>query len=109
MVEMINYGRTWIIAELNPVRRPYLMLIDGNIALCYSPSLDLRVVVPQNGYKRKQKWTVPEIILEKTARKIKAEDGKFWLRLTSGKMTYEDIERLILGATYGLVDLNLEE
>ena len=48
-------------------------------------------------------------MLEKSARKIKAHDAAFWERLITGQMNYQDVERLILDATYGIVKLTLDE
>ncbi len=109
LVEKMNYGRTWIKAEFSSEKQPYWIMIDGRMQICYSPSIILKVVVPQDGYNKRQKWILPEMVLESTARQLKAQDEDFWRRLTSEIMTYEDIERLILKATYGKVNLCLED
>ena len=70
---------------------------------------NLQVIEARNGYKKNQKWIIPEVVLEKSARKIKAQDAAFWERLTTGQMNYQDVERLILDATYGIVKLTLDE
>lgn len=71
--------------------------------------LNLQVIEARNGYKKNQKWIIPEVVLEKSARKIKAQDAAFWERLITGQMNYQDVERLILDATYGIVKLTLDE
>ena len=109
IVDIINERRTWINAELSPKQTPYLIPLDGTISVCYSCSLNLQVIEARNGYKKNQKWIIPEVVLEKSARKMKAHDAAFWERLTTGQMNYQDVERLILDATYGIVKLTLDE
>ena len=109
IADIINERRTWIAAELSPKQTPYLTPIDGTISVCYSCSLVLRVLDARNGYRKKQKWIIPEVVLEKSARKIKAVDADFWQRLITGQMNCHDVERLILDATYGIVKLELDE
>ena len=109
IADIINERRTWINAELSLKQIPYLIPIDDTISVCYSCSLNLQVIEAKNGYSKKQKWIIPEVVLEKSARKIKAQDAAFWERLTTGQMNYQDVERLILDATYGIVKLTLDE
>ena len=109
IADIINERRTWINAELSPKQTPYLIPLDGTISVCYSCSLNLQVIEARNGYKKNQKWIIPEVVLEKSARKIKTQDAAFWKRLTTGQMNYQDVERLILDATYGIVKLTLDE
>ena len=109
IVEIINERRTWINAELSPKQTPYLIPHDGTISVCYSCSLILRVIEERYGYRKWQKWIIPEVVLEKSARKIKAQDPAFWKRLTNGQMSGLDVERLIFDATYGFVKLTLDE
>ena len=109
IADIINERRTWINAELSPKQTPYLIPLDGTISVCYSCSLNLQVIEARNGYKKNQKWIIPEVVLEKSARKIKAQDSAFWERLITGQMNYQDVERLILDATYGIVKLTLDE
>src|SRR5574344_2764510 len=109
IAEIINERRTWINAELSPKQTPYLIPIDGTISVCYSCSLNLQCIEVKNSYSKKQKWIIPEVVLEKSARKIKAQDAAFWERFTTGQMNYQDVERLILDATYGIVKLTLDE
>ena len=107
--EIINERRTWIAAELSLKPTSFLSLLDGNISVSYSPSLILKVLIAQCGYRNSQKWIIPEVMLEKSARKIKAEDSAFWQRLVAGSMTSQDVERLIRDATYGIVKLELDD
>lgn len=109
IADIINERRAWIAAELSPKQTPYLTPIDGTISVCYSCSLVLRVLDARNGYRKKQKWLIPEVVLEKSARKIKGVDPDFWQRLVTGQMNCQDVERLILDATYGIVKLELDE
>lgn len=109
IADIINERRTWISAELSPKQTPYLTPIDGTISVCYSCSLVLRVLDARNGYRKKQKWIIPEVVLEQSARKIKGVDADFWQRLVTGQMNCQDVERLILDATYGIVKLELDE
>ena len=78
-------------------------------SISHTARRNLQVIEARNGYKKNQKWIIPEVVLEKSARKIKAQDAAFWERLTTGQMNYQDVERLILDATYGIVKLTLDE
>lgn len=106
---IINERKTWISAELSPKQTPYLIPLNGTVSVCYSCSLILKVNEARNGYRKNQKWIIPEVVLEKSARKIKGVDADFWQRLVTGQMNCQDVERLILDATYGIVKLELDE
>ena len=60
IADIINERRTWINAELSPKQTPYLIPLDGTISVCYSCSLNLQVIEARNGYKKNQKWIIPE-------------------------------------------------
>ena len=68
IADIINERRTWINAELSPKQTPYLIPLDGTISVCYSCSLNLQVIEARNGYKKNQKWIIPEVVLERTFR-----------------------------------------
>ena len=109
MIDIINEQRTWIMAKFNPRQIPYLRLIEGRITVTYSPSLDLMVTVAQSGYSKRQTWTIPLFRLELSVRNIGADDRAFLRRVHDNAMTTSDIERVILDATYGVVNLELED
>lgn len=108
MAKTINNHRTWVDAEVSNKKSPYLVLVDGLICFCHSDTLILKVFIPQYGYNTKQKWTIPEFVLEKNVRLIKAQDEGFWQRYTQDQLTLKDIEKLIKMSTYGIVDLKLD-
>lgn len=109
MVETINNHRTWIVAELSNENTPHVSLINGIYYTVLSKSIILKVFRPKNGYKKTQKWIIPEIVLEKTARRIKRENKDFWRHYKRGRFTLEDIELLVKMSTYNIVDLELDE
>lgn len=109
MIHVINEQRTWIMAQYNPKQVPYLRLMTDDVTATYSPSLDLKVTVAQGGYNKRQKWTVPIFLLEKSVRKLMVDDRAFARRVYDNGMTTYDIERIILDATYGVVNLELED
>lgn len=109
IVDVINDRRTWISAELCPEQMPYLDMTDGNISVHYSSTIALTVLIAQNGYRKRHRWSIPEFVIEKTARKIKATDKAFWVRLIHSRMEVADVERLIKDSTYGLVNLELDD
>ena len=109
MIDVINEQRTWIMTRFNPRQIPYLRLIDGNITVSYSQSLDLKVTVAQSGYSKRQMWTIPLFRLEMIVRKLCADDRALARRVKANAMTTSDIERIILDATYGVVNLELED
>ncbi len=105
---IINDHSTWIAAEYNPNLTPYLRLIDSNISVCYSASLVLSVVIAQHGYGKRQRWIIPEYKLEMSVNKQKKMDATLQQRIQHRTMTCKDVESIILDATYGLVNLELE-
>ena len=105
---IINDHSTWIAAEYNSCQTPYLRLIDGNVSICYSASLILRVVIAQHGYGKRQRWIIPEYKLELSVHKQKEMDATLQKRILNRNMTCRDVERIILDATYGLVNLELD-
>jgi hypothetical protein len=109
IVDVINDRRTWIAADLCPRQIPYQTITDGEINVCYSSCIKLRVLVAGYGYRKRHQWTIPELVIEKAARKIKEEDKDFWYRFIHCRMTSKDVEHLIRDSTYGLVNLELYE
>ena len=108
-VYIINRHRTWIKAELSPDLRPYIVVQNGQLLLNYSPAVILTVYRPNHGYKVNHKWIITEKQMEDAADRIKKEDASFWNRLTQNKLTLKDMELWVIRATYGFVNLELDE
>lgn len=108
-VYIVNRHRTWIKAELSPDLRPYIVVQNGQLLLNYSPAVILTVYRTNHGYKVNHKWIITEKQMEDAADRIKKEDASFWNRLTQNKLTLKDMELWVIRATYGFVNLELDE
>lgn len=108
IAKTISDHRTWVDAETSKVQSPFLVLKDGLICFIHSDTLTLRVIRPRYGYDTRQKWTIPEFVLETNVRQLKSEDPDFWDRYTQDRLTLKDIEKLIRMSTYGIVSLDLD-
>lgn len=109
MVNMINERSAWLMADYSPRLTPYTLMIDDHVSVCYSPTLTLKVVMPGNGYRNRQKWMIPEYRLNSVVRILAKDDAAFSQRLLHCRITRQDVERIILHATYNLVNPQLEE
>lgn len=109
LVYIANRHRTWIRTELSPDFRPYIIFVNGELRLSFCPALILTVYRPMHGYKLNHKWIITEKEMEDAAQRIKNEDAGFWDRLVQNRLTLKDMETWILRATYGFVNLELDE
>ena len=109
LVYVANHHRTWVRLEQSPDFRPFIIVMNGQLNLSFSPSVILTVYRPQYGYPLGHKWIITQNELEQAAMKIKSEDEGFWDRLTQNRQTLEDLGKWILRATFGLVNLELDE
>ena len=109
MVETIKNHRMGIGAECSNRLCPDLTQLDGIIRTGHYDAIVLTAYRPDYGYKVGQQWIVPESKLIRSVRELKEEDEEFDNRLRTDTLTLDDIERIIKQATFGLVNLNLDE
>ena len=99
----------WIGAECSNRLCPDLTQLDGIIRTGHYDAIVLPAYRPDYGYKVGQQWIVPETKLNPSLRELKREDEAFANRFRTDTLTLDDIERIIKQATFGLVNLNLDE
>ena len=109
MVETINNHRMWIGAECSNRLCPDLTQLDGIIRTGHYDAIVLTAYRPDYGYKVGQQWIIPESKLNRSVRELKREDEAFANRFRTDTLTLDDVERIIKQATFGLVNLNLDE
>ena len=92
----------WIGAECSNRLCPDLTQLDGIIRTGHYDAIVLTAYRPDYGY-------IPESKLNRSVRELKREDEAFANRFRTDTLTLDDIERIIKQATFGLVNLNLDE
>lgn len=109
IVSAINNHSPWLRAEGRKVFVIRNYEADGCGIECAFPTLVLRSITREDGYKKGTKWEIPEQDLDAALAKMRKTDVPFRERLRADypKLTLADIEQLITTATHGIVNLRL--
>lgn len=105
----INSHSPWLRAEGRKVFVIRRYETDGCGIECAFPSLVLRSIAKEDGYKRGTRWEIPEQDLDAALARMRKKDIPFRERLRADhpKLTIADIEQLITTATHGIVNPRL--
>lgn len=111
IVSAINSHSPWLRAERRKVFVIRRHEADGCGIECAFPSLLLRSIAKEDGYKRGTTWEIPEQDLDAALAMMRKTDVPFRekLRADHPKLTLADIEQLITTATHGIVNPRLDD
>lgn len=111
IVSAINSHSPWLRAEGLKAFVIRCHESDGCGIECAFPSLVLRSIAKEDGYKRGTRWEIPEQDLDAALAGMRKTDIPFRerIRADNPKLTLADIEQLITTATHGIVNPRLDD
>jgi hypothetical protein len=88
-------------------RRIFATVVLGRIRFIPSRSLTIRVRNSYSDYRKGTMWHISELNLRQAAVAISKHDRDFKRRLKNDLLNLEDMQELILQASYGIIVLDL--
>jgi hypothetical protein len=108
LVQQIQHNRTWVDVHTANECREFITVSGGVLKSGLFRSIVLICKYPRHGFRTGHKWVIPEFELDKTIHKMQA-DARFTKRLKRSALSMEDAEHIIRDASFGLINLELEE
>ena len=108
IVNMIHRHRSWVDA-LVPKNEATLMSRSGvELIPVRRKTMTLVAIRPRSVYPKGHVWNIPEDRLDKSVRMLK-NDKRFASRWKSENPSCEDVGAIVLHATNGFLDINLDK
>lgn len=109
ILDIIHKYHTWIDIESSFLWRDTAVSRHGMVQTVCCRCITLRACHSNNDYIRGQKWHIPLLEIEQSAKTLMGKDSGFRKRLASNTLTMEDVELLFEDVTYGIIHLELFE
>jgi hypothetical protein len=108
IVRIVMRCHTWI--NIKDVKHYRIFVLGDNGTIRYRLCRTIVLVCLHTRKKVRQGtvWTIPEFEIDNAVRKLKA-DEQFNERLKSNSLSMSDVQLIISQASYGLVNLDLED
>ncbi len=111
IVFLIDENRTWIRIDNADQYDVGSINIAGRQMSCVCRTLTLRSLFRYGQYRKGTVWRIPETELDLALNKLRKQDESFARRLKQGAehICFEDVNAIILSATYGIINLELSD
>ncbi|KAB2837290.1 MAG: hypothetical protein F9K49_00020 [Caedimonadaceae bacterium] len=107
IVTIINECGTWMeVADANHLVE-FSMLVDGQFRKSLCPAILLRNYRSKWQYEKGHTWAITEYDMDKAIARMKAQDPSFRKRFSECRISYQDVERIIEKASFGIIKLEL--
>ena len=94
ILDIIHKYHTWIDIESSFLWRDTAVSRHGMVQTVCCRCITLRACHSNNDYIRGQKWHIPLLEIEQSAKTLMGKDAGFRKRLASNTLTMEDVEQL---------------